>query len=110
MDKSDRVLGFTLITGKRDGLTVETNRGRTFTVTARRFQPVSRGARGKLMLKRGYLAKVLREVSELKPLKDEDEEEGAVDLDAEPTTGEASAEPSGDAADSNEADVTEDDE
>ena len=58
----DAVLGATLATGKRDGLEVETNRGRREIVRATKFEVASRGGRGKAVVQRGSFTRVVPEV------------------------------------------------
>ena len=57
----DAVLGATLATGKRDGLEVETSRGRREIVRATKFDVTSRGGRGKPVLQRGGFVRVVAE-------------------------------------------------
>ncbi len=59
LDPKDRVLGFTLATGKRDGLTVQTNRGGLQSVKASKYPVASRGGRGYGILQRGSLVAVV---------------------------------------------------
>ncbi len=58
----DAVLGATLATGKRDGLEVETNRGRREIVRATKFEVSNRGGRGKAVVLRGSFTRVVPEV------------------------------------------------
>ncbi|MAE71643.1 MAG: DNA topoisomerase [Gemmatimonadetes bacterium] len=51
----DRVLGFNLSTKARDGLEVQTARGRTEIVRTTKYQPTRRGGKGREILKRGKL-------------------------------------------------------
>ena len=55
----DRVLGFALVTRKRDGLAVATTRGRELLVRETSYKPASRGGRGTVVIRQGGL--VLRE-------------------------------------------------
>ena len=55
----DRILGATVATGARDGLVVETNRGRRETVRTTKFEITNRGNKGRQIIKRGHLAKVI---------------------------------------------------
>lgn len=54
----DRVIGFTLSDAARDGLEVETNRGRREIVRTTKFEVSNRGNKGRLVIRRGHLAKV----------------------------------------------------
>ena len=56
----DVVLGATLTTDKREGLVVETNRGRIENVRASKFGISGRGNRGRELLRLGHLVKVHR--------------------------------------------------
>ena len=51
--KDDAVLGFTLATAKREGLTVYTNRGSEKIIRETSYEPVGRGGKGKEVIKRG---------------------------------------------------------
>jgi DNA gyrase subunit A len=59
LDPKDRVIGFVLANRKREGLTVQTNRGATQIVRATKFPVTSRGGRGYAILQRGSLECVL---------------------------------------------------
>jgi DNA gyrase subunit A len=59
LDPKDRVIGFVLATKKREGLTVQTNRGATQIVRATKYPVTSRGGRGYAILQRGSLDCVL---------------------------------------------------
>lgn len=61
----DRVLGFTLSSAARQGLEVETTRGRKEVVRTTKFEVSNRGNKGKTVIKRGHLARVLIEPIEL---------------------------------------------
>lgn len=61
----DRVLGFTLSSAARQGLEVETTRGRKEVVRTTKFEVSNRGNKGKTVIKRGHLARVLMEPIEL---------------------------------------------
>jgi DNA gyrase subunit A len=61
LDDGDRVLGFTLSDMAREGLRVETNNGRDETIRTTKFDVTSRGAKGALVIKRGYFAHVFVE-------------------------------------------------
>ena len=58
LQEDDRVLGVTLSTKAREGLTVETNNGREEIVRTTKFDVTNRGAKGTLVIKRGYFAEV----------------------------------------------------
>jgi DNA gyrase subunit A len=59
LGKGDRVLGALLSKGKRDGLEVETSRGRREIVRTTKFEVSNRGNKGRLIIQRGHLAKVV---------------------------------------------------
>ncbi|MEF8815838.1 MAG: DNA topoisomerase IV subunit A [Salinibacter sp.] len=61
LEKDDRVLDFALSTRAREGLTVETNNGREEIVRTTKFDATNRGAKGTLVIKRGYFAEVFPE-------------------------------------------------
>lgn len=61
----DAVAGATLSLAARQGLTVETSRGRTETVRTTKFEVSNRGNKGRLIIKRGSLAKVIYEPVEI---------------------------------------------
>jgi len=61
LQDEDRVIGFTLSTKAREGLTVETNNGREEIVRTTKFDRTNRGAKGTLVIKRGYFAEVYPE-------------------------------------------------
>ncbi|WP_208425757.1 MULTISPECIES: DNA gyrase/topoisomerase IV subunit A [Salinibacter] len=65
LEDNDRVLDFTLSTRARDGLTVETNNGREEIVRTTKFDATNRGAKGTLVIKRGYFAEVFPEPVEV---------------------------------------------
>ncbi len=67
LEEGDRLLGATLSTAARDGLEVETNRGRREIVRTTKFEVANRGNKGRLIIKRGHLAEVFPE-SEERPL------------------------------------------
>ena len=64
LEGDDRVLGFTLSDAARDGLKVATNNGREEIVRTTKFDPTNRGAKGTLVIKRGYFADVFPETIE----------------------------------------------
>ena len=57
--KGDRVLGFLASTGDRDLMTVETSRGATQTISTAKYEVTSRGGKGREILKRGQLIRVV---------------------------------------------------
>ena len=61
LEDDDRVIGFTLSTKAREGLTVETNNGREEIVRTTKFDIRNRGTKGTLVIKRGYFAEVYPE-------------------------------------------------
>ena len=61
LQDDDRVIGFTLSTKAREGLAVETNNGREEIVRTTKFDVTNRGAKGTLVIKRGYFAEVYPE-------------------------------------------------
>lgn len=67
LDSSDRVIGFALATAKRDGLTVQTNRGSTQIVRATKYPVTGRGGRGYGILQRGSLSAVVQPDAEPVP-------------------------------------------
>ena len=65
LGKGDRVLGFTLSNAARDGLEVETSRGRREIVRTTKFEVSNRGNKGRQIIKRGHLARVILSPVEL---------------------------------------------
>ena len=63
--KGDFVFGFTLSTAARQGLTVETSRGRKEVVRTTKFKVTNRGNKGSSIIGRGRLTKVILEPTEL---------------------------------------------
>jgi len=57
----DRVLGFTVVTGDRQVLTVETSRGALQTINTGKYEPTGRGGRGRELLQRGEFVRVVPE-------------------------------------------------
>ena len=55
----DRILGFTLSATARKGLEVETSRGRREVVRTTKFEVTNRGNKGRLIIRRGSLRKVV---------------------------------------------------
>jgi len=65
LEEGDRVLDFTLSTRARQGLAVQTNNGRDEIVRTTKFDVTNRGAKGTLVIKRGYFAEVFPEPIEV---------------------------------------------
>ncbi len=59
LDEKDRVLGFVLSDAAREGFEVETNRGRTEIVRTTKFEVSNRGNKGKNVIQRGTLRRVV---------------------------------------------------
>ncbi len=59
LGKDDRILGFTLSNAAREGLEVETSRGRREVVRTTKFDASNRGNRGKQIIKRGKITRVV---------------------------------------------------
>ncbi len=59
LDKGDRVLGFALASAARQGLEVETSRGSTMIVRTTKYDVTKRGGKGRPMLKRDRLTRVV---------------------------------------------------
>jgi DNA gyrase subunit A len=55
LDKADRVIGFALSSAARQGLEVETNRGRTEVIRPTKFEISNRGNKGRVVIQRGNL-------------------------------------------------------
>lgn len=66
LGKGDLVLGATLSGSARDGLEVETSRGRREIVRTTKFEVTNRGNKGRQIIKRGTLAKVIVQPLEIK--------------------------------------------
>ncbi|MCK6527525.1 DNA topoisomerase IV subunit A [Myxococcota bacterium] len=77
LDDEDRLLGFTLVHKRREGLEVETNRGARVIVRETRYPVVSRGGRGYEVVKRGRFVKVILPPLELETGLTEGEDEGS---------------------------------
>ena len=60
-DKDDRVIGFRTAIGDRDLLRVETSMGGEQTISLGKYDPVSRGGKGREIIKRGQLVKIVPE-------------------------------------------------
>jgi DNA gyrase subunit A len=59
LHKGDRVLGFAIATAKRDGLEILTSRGRREIVRTTKFEISNRGNKGRQIIKRGNISKVV---------------------------------------------------
>ncbi len=90
LEKTDTVLAFCLAIKKRDGLEVETNRGRQEIVRTTKYAVTKRGGKGRAILLRGFIAKVVLPTIEFHK---EDEDE-LLEEEEEPRSGPLS-EPSG---------------
>lgn len=66
LGKGDRILGATLSGNARDGLIVETSRGRQEIVRTTKFEVSNRGNKGRQIIKRGHLAKVIVSAIEIR--------------------------------------------
>ncbi len=64
--EKDRILAFTLSDAARDGLEVETNRGRREIIRPTKFDVTNRGNKGRLIIKRGHIAKVFLKPVEIR--------------------------------------------
>ncbi|PSQ89269.1 MAG: DNA topoisomerase, partial [Bacteroidetes bacterium QH_2_63_10] len=62
----DHVIGFCLSDAAREGLEVETNRGRREIVRTTKYDVTSRAGKGRLTIKRGHLAKVFPKPTEVR--------------------------------------------
>lgn len=62
----DRILGFALSAAARQGLEVETSRGRREVVRTTKFEVTNRGNKGKPIIKRGHLSRVISEPVEIR--------------------------------------------
>ncbi|PSQ85937.1 MAG: DNA topoisomerase [Bacteroidetes bacterium QS_3_64_15] len=65
LEGNDRVLDFALSTRARRGLAVQTNNGRDEIVRTTKFDVTNRGAKGTLVIKRGYFGEVYPEPVEV---------------------------------------------
>lgn len=66
LETSDHVAGWTLSDAARQGLEVETSRGRSEIVRTTKFDIANRANKGKLIIKRGGVARVLYETVEIR--------------------------------------------
>jgi DNA gyrase subunit A len=60
LEAKDRLLGFAFSTSARQGLTVETNRGRQEIVRPTKFDVQNRAGKGKTIIERGTLSRVIQ--------------------------------------------------
>ncbi len=69
LEKDDEILDFTLCRKHLDGLEVETNRGARVWIRASKtkFEPTSRGNKGKVIIHRGHLIRSHRPPVEIRP-------------------------------------------
>lgn len=74
LDEGDSLLGFALL-GQREGIEVETNKGRVEPIRLRKFPVTSRGGKGRELIRTGYLSRMLPLVTEIR-LKTEEEAPG----------------------------------
>ena len=65
LEEGDRALDFALSTRARRGLAVQTNNGRDEVVRTTKFDVTNRGAKGTLVIKRGYFGEVYPEPVEV---------------------------------------------
>lgn len=66
LNKDDRLLGFALATAARQGLEVETSRGRREVVRTTKFDVKNRGNKGRSIISRGHISNVILRVTELR--------------------------------------------
>lgn len=67
LENDDYVIGATLSDTAREGLEVETNRGRREIVRTTKYDVSNRANKGDLVIKRGHLAKVIPQPVEVRP-------------------------------------------
>ncbi len=74
LEGDDEVLDWTLSTGYYEGLEVETNRGRNIIISRSKskFEPTSRGNKGRWVIKRGHLIRSYRPAVEIQKGEDDD--------------------------------------
>lgn len=77
LEEEDRLLGFTLVHKRREGLEVETNRGAKVIVRETKYPVVSRGGRGYEVVKRGRFVRVIPSPVELESGLTEGEDDGS---------------------------------
>ena len=66
LGQDDDVLGFCLARAAREGLEVETSRGRREIIRTTKFNISNRGNKGKLIIKRGHFTRVITEPVEIR--------------------------------------------
>jgi DNA gyrase subunit A len=66
LNKDDRLLGCALSSAARQGLEVETSRGRREVVRTTKFEVSNRGNKGRTIIKRGNIASVVEGVTEIR--------------------------------------------
>lgn len=66
LEPKDRLMGFALSSAIRQGLTVETNRGRQEIVRPTKFEVSKRANKGKSIIERGTLVKAIYETMEIR--------------------------------------------
>ncbi|MEX0821742.1 MAG: DNA topoisomerase IV subunit A [Rhodothermales bacterium] len=66
LGEGDYLIGCTISDAAREGLEVETNRGRREIVRTTKFDVTNRGNKGRLVIKRGHLARVILEPVEIR--------------------------------------------
>jgi DNA gyrase subunit A len=66
LNKDDRLLGCALASAARQGLEVETSRGRREVVRTTKFEVSNRGNKGRSIIKRGHIAAVVEAVTEIR--------------------------------------------
>lgn len=66
LDKDDYLLGAALATNTREGLTIETSRGRCETVRTTKFVVKKRASKGRQIIKQGRIARVLYGLVEIR--------------------------------------------
>jgi DNA gyrase subunit A len=89
LGKTDSVLAFRLSVRRRDGLEVETNRGRQEIVRTTKYAVTKRGGKGRAILLRGFIAQVNLPIVEFHREDDDDDDDGV-----EPDSGPLSEPPS----------------
>lgn len=74
LEKGDEILGWTLSTGYYEGLEVETSRGKTTTISRSKskFEPTSRGNKGRWVIQRGHLVRANLPTVEIQKSEDDD--------------------------------------
>jgi DNA gyrase subunit A len=65
LNATDSILGFTLSSAARQGLEVETSRGREEIIRPTKFPITNRGNKGRLIIKRGDIKRVVYPVVEI---------------------------------------------